>query len=238
MKLKKAAATLSSANYFGQNNETHRTGIWDTGGEGDYKPGLFKPPSGTNKSESGTTVTTSRTSKTKSEPTVTTSGTLVATYASQKTTEDTSKAVIDHIIWLCGFPDDSTIVKYIKQQGWHELSHVTGIGLADMKGFYTVVIDGITLEAKPLTKHTNMLRGFIMYYKRKCRENIFPLAEDDAKNITKAAFYAYCGSLDYHDDLASWIDETSFMKGDEIRPGIDDVVVSPSTQMLLPSVTA
>ena len=167
MKLKKAAANLSSANYFSQSNETHRTGIWDTGGEADYKPGLLKTTSGTTKSESGTTVTSSRTLKTISETTVTTSGTLAATYASEKTTENTSKAVIDHIIWLCGFPDDYTMVKYIKQQGWHELFHVTGIGLADIKRFYTVGMNGITLEAKPLTTHTNMLRGFIMYYKRK-----------------------------------------------------------------------
>ena len=99
-----------------------------------------------------------------------------------------------------------------------------------MKIFYTVRMNGITLEAKPLTTHTNMLRGFIMYYKRKCRENIFPLTEYDVKNITKAVFYAYCGSLDYHDDLASFIDETSSVKGEEVCPGIDDVAVSPSTQ--------
>jgi hypothetical protein len=68
MKLKKAAATLSSADYVGKNEETHRNGIWDTGGEGDYKPGILKTSSGTTtKTKSETTVTTSRTSKTKSE---------------------------------------------------------------------------------------------------------------------------------------------------------------------------
>ena len=109
MKLKKSAATLSSANYIGQNEETHRTSIWDTGDEGNYKPGLLKTTSGTTKSESGTTVTTSRMSKTKSETTVTTPGTMPATYASKRTTEDTSKAVIDQdYLWLCGFSDDYT----------------------------------------------------------------------------------------------------------------------------------
>ena len=87
MKLKKAAATLSSANYFGQSNETHRTGIWDTGGEGDYKPGLLKTTSGTTKSESVTTVTTSRT--------------LSTLYATEKTAQDTSKTVVDHTTKLC-----------------------------------------------------------------------------------------------------------------------------------------
>jgi hypothetical protein len=37
--------------------------------------------------------------------------------------------IIAYIIKLCKFPEDSTMVEYIDQQGWPELIHVTTIGL-------------------------------------------------------------------------------------------------------------
>ena len=46
--------------------------------------------------------------------------------------------IIDFIIDFCKFPDDSTMVKYIDQQGWTELIHVTTIGLDEIKDFHTV----------------------------------------------------------------------------------------------------
>jgi hypothetical protein len=58
-------------------------------------------------------------------------------------------AIIDFIIKLCMFPEDSTMVEYIDQQGWTELIHVTTIGLDEVKDVYTVKDDGFTFEAKP-----------------------------------------------------------------------------------------
>lgn len=91
--------------------------------------------------------------------------------------------------------------------------------------FYTIGIDGITSEAKNFTTHVRMLTSFIMYYKRKGRENVSPITEDDVKKI-----YAYYSSLDYHDDLSSRINDTSYVKDGIICSGVDDVAVYSSTQ--------
>jgi hypothetical protein len=64
--------------------------------------------------------------------------------------------IIDFIIKLFKFPEDSTMVEYIDQQGWTELIHVTTIGLDEVKGFYTVKDDGCTFAAKPMLLHTRL----------------------------------------------------------------------------------
>jgi hypothetical protein len=38
-------------------------------------------------------------------------------------------AIIDHIICLCGFAEDSLMVNIIAQKGWNKLIHVTTIGI-------------------------------------------------------------------------------------------------------------
>ena len=44
---------------------------------------------------------------------------------------------IKNIIELCGFASDSTMVKYIEQQQWHELVHVAMVEVESVKDFHT-----------------------------------------------------------------------------------------------------
>jgi hypothetical protein len=110
--------------------------------------------------------------------------------------------VIAKIILLCGFPADSTMVRYIEQQGWTELKHATTIGVAEIKDFFTTRSNG-TYDAKPMLVHLRMFKVFLLFYMRKGREFSTSLDEDDVLDITKAEFKAYCGSTDYFADLAA-----------------------------------
>jgi hypothetical protein len=56
--------------------------------------------------------------------------------------------IIAYIIKLCMFPEDSTMVEYIYQQGWTELIHVTTIGLYEFKDFHTVRDYSIILQIR------------------------------------------------------------------------------------------
>jgi hypothetical protein len=110
--------------------------------------------------------------------------------------------IIAYIIKLCKFPEDSTMVEYIDQQGWTELIHVTTIGLDEVKDFHTVRDDGITYSAKPMLIHLRLFKCFLLYYKRQCRELFTTLSEDDVMyGFSRTRFEEYCGSDDYNDDL-------------------------------------
>ena len=61
----------------------------------------------------------------------------------------TRTPVIQHIIKLCGFSEDSTMVKYIDQEEWTDLAHVTTHLIDDIKDFHTIKSDG-NYEASPL----------------------------------------------------------------------------------------
>jgi hypothetical protein len=87
--------------------------------------------------------------------------------------------IIAYIIKLCKFPEDSTMMEYIDQQGLTELIHVTTIGLDEVKDFHTVRDDGITYSAKPMLIHLRLFKCFLLYYKRQCRELFATLLEDD-----------------------------------------------------------
>jgi hypothetical protein len=43
----------------------------------------------------------------------------------RSSTTATATEIIDHIIILCDFPNDSTMIEIIDQQGWKTLSDVT-----------------------------------------------------------------------------------------------------------------
>ena len=116
----------------------------------------------------------------------------------------TPKSVIDHIIELCGFPDDSTMKEYIMSQGWSDLSDVVMITLDEVADFKTLNDDG-SYKAKPLNHHLRKFKGFLLYYHRLCRNSIHPLDKDDVMMITKADFEAYCLSPDYHSDFQAGI---------------------------------
>jgi Reverse transcriptase (RNA-dependent DNA polymerase) len=111
--------------------------------------------------------------------------------------------VISKIIDMCDFPLDSTMVKFINQQGWTRLMHVTTIDVSEVKDFHTVRRDG-NFEAKPMMIHLRMFKAFLLYYKRKCRELSTPLDDDDvAMLMSKTAFHDYCGSDEYSIDNAA-----------------------------------
>ena len=61
----------------------------------------------------------------------------------------TRTKVIQHIIKLCGFSEESTMVKYIDQEEWTDLAHVTTLLIEDIKDFHTLRSDG-NYEASPL----------------------------------------------------------------------------------------
>jgi hypothetical protein len=151
--------------------------------------------------ETGTTVRTSGenppSTNPDGDPVAGATGTTEATVVQKHT------PVIEHIIFLCDFPDDSTMVKIIDQRMWTKLFHVTTIGLDEIKDFQTVRNDGVTFEAKSMTIHRRMFKCFLLYYKRKSRELFSPLDENDVMRITRTEFYEYCGSDDYALDLES-----------------------------------
>jgi hypothetical protein len=86
--------------------------------------------------------------------------------------------VIVRIIVLCGFASDSTMVRYIEQQGWTEWEHVTLIDVDEVKDFFTVCENGI-FEAKPMLIHHCILNAFILYYMRKQQKLFSRFKEDD-----------------------------------------------------------
>jgi hypothetical protein len=119
---------------------------------------------------------------------------------SESGSEEGTIPVIDHIINLCGFPDDSTMVEYIKQQGWTELTDVVTIQLDEVADFRTNNDDG-SYKAKPMAHHIRKFKGFLLFYNRKCQELSSILDEEDVLEISKARFNEYLGSPSYHSDL-------------------------------------
>ena len=128
-------------------------------------------------------------------------------------------AIIDFIIKLCKFPEDSTMVEYIDQQGWTELIHVTTIGVNEVKDFHTVRGDGITFAAKPMLIHLRLFKCFLLYYKRRCRELYTTLSEEDVMYFTRTHFEEYCGSDEYDDDLAGNTTPALMAGGTVVPPG-------------------
>jgi hypothetical protein len=63
---------------------------------------------------------------------------------------------IQHIIMLCGFPEDSIMVEVIKQQGWTELEHVPTITFDKFKDLCLLRYNGMYLGCLMLV-HTRML---------------------------------------------------------------------------------
>ena len=119
-----------------------------------------------------------------------------------------SSGIIEHILYLCGFADDSTMVEFIQNEGWTELLDVTTISLDKVNDFKTVNRDG-SYKAEPLTHHVRKFCGFLLYYLRKCRDLSSNLDTDDVMRITKMEFNDYLGSPEYHTDLQSFSRSTA-----------------------------
>ncbi len=58
----------------------------------------------------------------------------------------------DYIVSLCDFAEDSMMIKYINQEGWTKIHHVTSIGIHEVKDFHTRNNDGF-YEATLLMMH-------------------------------------------------------------------------------------
>jgi hypothetical protein len=101
--------------------------------------------------------------------------------------------ILTKIKTICGLPDDSTMARYIFQQCWTELEHVTTIGIDEVNGFATFREDG-AFEARPMMIHLCMFKAFLLYYTRKCREMSTILIEDAVIYIFKTQFKYNFGS--------------------------------------------
>jgi hypothetical protein len=121
--------------------------------------------------------------------------------------EETETNVIKHIQELCGFPEDSTMVKYMTQQGWTSLIDITMLSLDEIKDFATTKEDG-SFEAKPMLHHQRILKGFLLWYNRLSRDLTVTLDEDDVLGLTRSRFLEYCGSPEYHSDMAMGLSNT------------------------------
>jgi hypothetical protein len=100
-------------------------------------------------------------------------------------------AIINYIIGLCGFAEDSIMVEYIDQEEWSKIHHVTSIGIHEVKDFHTIKDNG-SYEAKPLTIYLRLFKGFLLYYRRRCNDFSMTLDKHDVMNlITKKPFESY-----------------------------------------------
>jgi hypothetical protein len=94
-----------------------------------------------------------------------------------------SSVVINHIINVCGFPDDSTMVEYINKQQWTELAGVVMITLAEVGEFQLVNKDGLYV-AKPMQHHVRCFKCFLLLYNQKRHDLSTTLDEEDVMDIT------------------------------------------------------
>ena len=196
---KKTTTTKSGASATGT---TGLTGGNDpTGGTTGTANDWNDPTGGTAAPTGGTTIPTGGTTNPTGGGTGGSTDTSFATDEGVKVT--TRSIIINFIIDLCDFAEDSTMVKYIDQQGWTKIHHVTSIGIHEIKDFHTLKDDGF-YEAKPLTMHLRLFKGFILYHKRRCRDFSTTLDERDTMSlITKKGFEDYMNSEEFHEDLAA-----------------------------------
>jgi hypothetical protein len=86
--------------------------------------------------------------------------------------------IIQHIIVLCGFPEDSLMVEVIKQEGWTKLEDITLIAVDEVKDLLLLRGDGMHLGF-PMMVHICMFKAFLIYYKRKSHDHTYPPDEED-----------------------------------------------------------
>ena len=113
--------------------------------------GMMNPTGGTTAPAGGTTIPTG----------VGTAGSNDMSFESDEGIKVTGRtAIIDFIIGLCDFAEDSTMVKYIDPEGWTKIHHVTSIGIHEVKDFHTLKDNGL-YEAKSLAMHFRLFKGFL-----------------------------------------------------------------------------
>jgi hypothetical protein len=109
---------------------------------------------------------------------------------------------IEHIIGLCRFLQDSTMVEYMDQQQWDKLEHVV-VELEDFKDIYTVRSDGVTIKAWPLKTPLRMLKCFLLWFNRHNRSFYCTTSEDDVLLLKNSAFDEYICLEEYAEDNAA-----------------------------------
>jgi hypothetical protein len=153
--------------------------------------------------------------------------TLIGTTMERTTTMAAGKVhtlVISKIISLCDFPADSTMVRYIDQQGWSELEHVAMIDVDVVKDFFTVRNDG-NYEAKPMLIHLRMFKAFLLYFNQKARESYSAMTKDDVIDMSKDAFKEYCGgSTEYVENLRGSVSPAATSTNPRFAVGAPGVV--------------
>jgi hypothetical protein len=102
------------------------------------------------------------------------------------TTKSLHTPIIDHIIMVCGFKDDSVMVECINWKEWKTLKDVISIGINEPNTFHTVKSDGVTFKARPLSGDIQMLKGFLTYFKRIADTESRLLDEDDVMDTFTA----------------------------------------------------
>ena len=113
-------------------------------------------------------------------------------------------AVIQHIIKLCGFADDTTMVSYIDQEQWQSVFHVVTHHFKQIDEF-SVTRDNGKFDAKPMLKDRRMLKCFLLFYRFKCDDLSSIEIDEDVMMWRRSEFLDYCGSLNcqllpYHAD--------------------------------------
>jgi hypothetical protein len=90
---------------------------------------------------------------------------------------------MDHIINICGFPVDSTIVGIFKWEGWSDIADIAMITMQEADWLQLTNIDG-SYKPKPMTFHLRRYKAFLMYYNRKCRDLSTTPNDEDVLSIS------------------------------------------------------
>jgi hypothetical protein len=110
--------------------------------------------------------------------------------------------LIAKIISLCGIPKDSTMVMFMFKKKWKKPFYVLRADFDGINAFHMVKKDFKKL-------YIRMFKCFLLYCKRKCRENGGSLSEGDILNTTSAQCKSYAGSDAYgiylNIDLKAWL---------------------------------
>jgi hypothetical protein len=89
--------------------------------------------------------------------------------------------LIAKITSLCGITEDSMMVMFMFKKKWKELYHIRSSDFDDINAFHTAKKDFKTVYIRIFT-------CFLLYYKRKCRENGGSHSEGYVVSITSAQF--------------------------------------------------
>jgi hypothetical protein len=91
------------------------------------------------------------------------------------------------------------MVMFMFKKKWKELFDVLSADFDDINAFHTVKKDFKTV-------YICMFKCFLLYYKRKCREDGGYISDGDVLNMTSAQFQSFAGSDAYIIDLKAWLE--------------------------------